>query len=164
MHTKVARILAGWIRRQAFCKRADGPRQVVGNHRGGAQSLHRIPTFGDRTSGLLDDLLQCLLDLWSVRNLVRYSRKLQQHPLKTLQQSIVKVAGNPLPLSNTRFDLSSYSLRDLTYTQLIESNEQSQESGEARHVEPGGLVVGWRDAEIQECAGLVPHTAVVTSR
>src|SRR5215475_12312156 len=45
MYLKVAGIPAGRIGSQSFCERADGLLQVVGNHRGGAQSLHRILTL-----------------------------------------------------------------------------------------------------------------------
>src|SRR5260370_14368708 len=46
-------------------------------------------------------------------------------------------------------------------TDLIQRQKHSQGSGRAQRAEPGSLVVGRGDGEIQECAGLVPHTAVI---
>ena len=43
----------------------------------------------------------------------------------------------------------------------MKSPEQRQKNGHARYTEPGRLVVGRGDGEIQECAGLVPHAAVI---
>ena len=39
--------------------------------------------------------------------------------------------------------------------------EQYQKSGRTRRAEPSGLIVRRVDGKIEECAGLVPHTAVV---
>ena len=46
-------------------------------------------------------------------------------------------------------------------TQLIKHAKQCQKSGGARHAEPGGLVIRRGDGEIEGCAGLIPHAAVV---
>src|SRR3954465_15909718 len=42
-------------------ERADHPGNVVGQNCGRAESLPRIPSFGNRQPGLLDSVLQCLL-------------------------------------------------------------------------------------------------------
>src|SRR6266446_7294167 len=46
---------------------------------------------------------------------------------------------------------------------MINPTEQHEKSNREQHPEPGGLVIGWRDGEIEVGASLVPHTAVVTS-
>src|ERR1700730_2289394 len=49
----------------------------------------------------------------------------------------------------------------LLNTELISSPKQCDENGHAKRAEPIRLVVGRRYGKIQECASLVPHTAVV---
>src|SRR5262249_34880043 len=53
--------------------------------------------------------------------------------------------------------------RHLSLSQLIERGGQHDKGSHQRQTEPGGLVIRRCDGEIQECAGLVPHTAVIGS-
>jgi hypothetical protein len=61
---KLGKILTAHIgsefRRKLFFERAERAYKVVGNHRGLAQALHRIPALGDRLPGLLDQARQRL--------------------------------------------------------------------------------------------------------
>jgi hypothetical protein len=44
---------------------------------------------------------------------------------------------------------------------LVPSPEQPQSPRRAERTEPGGLVVRWRDRELQHFTLFIPHTAVV---
>src|SRR5215469_3810984 len=89
--------------------------------------------------------------------------KKEQNSLETLQQGIVQFAGNPFSLVSTSFQALSHLRSHLPQAQLIERPEHCKKRSHARQTEPPGLVVRWGNGEIQKCAGLVPHAAVIAS-
>ncbi len=104
LHTKFGAILAAMTGSELFSERTDRPRQVVGNHRGRAQSLYRIPALDDRLPSLVDDFLQRLPGFFrAIRELVSHRGKFQQDPLKTLQQGIVQFSRDSRALAHSLF-------------------------------------------------------------
>src|SRR5436190_3040092 len=88
--------------------------------------------------------------------------KLQDQSLHALQKSIVQVPRDPLALFESLFHACSHLSRHLTQPQLVDRPEQHEKSNREQQPEPGGLVIGRSDGEIEVGAGLVPHAAVVT--
>src|SRR5579863_10519278 len=103
LHAKLGAILAAMTGSELFSERADRPGQVVGNHRGGAQPLHRIPALDDRLPRLRDDGLQLFPGFRRILDSVYHSGKLHQHALKTLQQGIVEIPRDARPLVDAFF-------------------------------------------------------------
>ena len=51
--------MVGGVSCEFLTERIDGPCEIIRLDRGGAQSLHRIPAFGDRFGSLLNALSSC---------------------------------------------------------------------------------------------------------
>ena len=81
--------------------------------------------------------------------------------MKTLQQRVVQFAGDARPLVDPLVEARVEFLRDLMEPVPVQRPKQSQKSGGARRLEPGGLVVRRFDGKIEGCAGLIPHAAVI---
>src|SRR6185369_628267 len=97
------------------------------------------------------------------RNLFCDGVELQDQSLHALQKSIVQVSRDPLALFESLFHARAHLPRHLTQPQLVDHAEQHEKSDREQHPEPGGLVIGRSDGEIEVGAGLVPHAAVITS-
>src|SRR5258707_15091674 len=97
------------------------------------------------------------------RNLFCDRVELQDQSLHALQKSIVQVSRDPLALFESLFHARSHLPRHLTQPQLVDHAEQHEKSDREQQPEPGGLVIGRSDGEIEVGAGLVPYAAVVTS-
>src|SRR6266545_3015952 len=89
--------------------------------------------------------------------------ELQDQSLHALQKSIVQVSRDPLALFESLFHACSHLPRHLTQPQLVDHADQHEKSNREQHPEPGGLVIGRRDREVEVGAGFVPYAAVVTS-
>src|SRR6266536_4251428 len=95
------------------------------------------------------------------RNLFCDGVELQDQSLHALQKSIVQISSDSLALFESLFHACSHLSRHLTQPQLVDHAEQHEKSYREQHPEPGGLVIGRSDGEIEVSAGLVPHAAVV---
>src|SRR5882724_1185025 len=95
------------------------------------------------------------------RNLFCDGVELQDQSLHALQKSIVQISSDSLALFESLFHACSHFPRHLTHPQLVDHAEQHEKSDREQHPEPGGLVIGRSDGEIEVGAGLVPHAAVV---
>src|SRR4029077_16180892 len=125
-------------------------------------SLDRLPALGERLLRLIDSIVQRTLGfIWSAQHQVASCLKLEHQSMEILQQRVVQFSRNASALTHARFQPDRKLVPQFPNTESIESPEQCQKSSHARYTEPGGLVVGRGDGEIQECAGLVPHTAIV---
>jgi hypothetical protein len=81
---------------------------------------------GDRLPRLFDHGLQCLLGFGRpIRDQIRYSVELQQHPLKTLQQRIVQIACDARPLGDSRVQRLAEKQRLLVQPKQMECCQQS---------------------------------------
>ena len=67
IHTKFGTIPVALTGSEFFSQHAERPGKLIGNNRGGAQSLHRIPALRDRLPSLLDDVFQRLIGITIVR-------------------------------------------------------------------------------------------------
>src|SRR5882724_5587865 len=97
------------------------------------------------------------------RNLFCDGVELQDQSLHALQKSIVQISSDSLALFESLFHACSHFPRHLTQPQLVDRAEQHEKSDREQHPEPGGLVIGRSDGEIEISAGFVPYAAVVTS-
>src|SRR5208282_3958407 len=124
--------------------------------------LYRIPTLSDRLRSLIDRTLQCLPGfLRAFRQQISCRLKAQQQSVKALQQRIVQIPGNAGPLVDALFQAHVELPRHLSEAESMKRPEQYQKNGQARQPKPSSLVVRRGNGEIQECAGLIPHAAVI---
>ncbi len=94
-HMKLGSIRVRFAARQFFSQSVYRQREVVGHHRRGAQPLYGIPALGNRLSCLIDSARECFLGLVRTRwEQVIGTLETEQHPVKTLQQRIVQLAGD----------------------------------------------------------------------
>ena len=85
---------------KAFAQSGDGAREVLGDQRGGAQALHRVPAVGDCSPGLFEGGIQRVPRFGPVLDHVRNGVKLQQDSLETLQECVVQVARDARALAD----------------------------------------------------------------
>src|SRR5580700_5518767 len=127
-----------------------------------AQMLNSTSTLGNGIFGRAERVVQNLRCLVRpARQHVASSLKLNHQSVQILQQGVMEFSRDACPLVYTRLQTCGELLLELMQPELIERPEQSQKCGHTQNAEPSGLVVRRRDGEIQECAGLVPHAAVV---
>ena len=81
--------------------------------------------------------------------------------METLQQRVVQLPRNAGALAHSRVERHLETVMQLPDPDPVASPEQPQSTRRAERTEPGGLVVRWRDRELQHVALFVPHTAVV---
>jgi hypothetical protein len=90
---------------------------------------------------------------------VKHRLKAKQQPVETLQQGVVQVARNAGALADSRLERHLETVMQLPDPDPVPSPEQPQPSRRAERAEPGGLVIRWRDRELQSVALFIPHTA-----
>src|SRR5271166_4220684 len=147
-----------------FTQCADRQRKIVGLNRRGAQPLYGIPALGDRFRRLIDCASECFLGFVGARReQVISSLKMEQQPVKTLQQGVVQIPRDAGALVDALLQAHVELVSQLTEAESMKRQEQYQKRGHARHAEPRGLVVRRVDGEIQECALLVPYTTIIAS-
>ena len=89
---------------------------------------------------------------------------LQDQSLHALQQRVVQVASDSLALVETSFHPLHVTAVPPVAAAVDKARTRTNRTPTTHDsAEPGGLVVGRSDGEIQECAGLVPHAAVIAS-
>ena len=93
--------------------------------------------------------------------LLRNSIELQRHPGQALQQRVVKVAGDALRSARRSFVEQAQFGRHLPQSQPVQKPHQPSGRQRAESLEPEGLVIRRRDAEIPAGAGLVPDAVVI---
>ena len=102
-------------------------REIIALDCGVAQSLHRIPTFGDRLSCLLDGAVQPLFRLHrALWQQLRNSLEPQQQTMEALKQSVVKVPRDACALADTRLQRHGELMMQLPDTQLVGCPQQRQ--------------------------------------
>ena len=87
--------------------------------------------------------------------------KAKQQPVETLQQGVVQLPRNAGALADSRFERHLEPATQLPDPDPVPNPEQTQSTRRAERAELDGLVIRWRDGEIQPRARLVAHTAVV---
>jgi hypothetical protein len=101
--------------------------KIIGFERRRAQALHRVTTFGNRLSRLLDCAIKPLPGVvWTLWQEFRSRLEPQQQALKTLKQSVVQFARNARALAHSRLQSHVELVRELPDTELISRPEQDQ--------------------------------------
>src|SRR5258708_32796512 len=118
--------------------------------------MNCIAALGERLLGLINRIVK------SVQGVIRSTRqqvpgrlKWKHNSVEALQQRIVQFARDPRALIHARFQPDRKLPLQLLNTELIDGPKQEQKYGRTGRAEPRGLVIRWKDGEIQECTGLV---------
>src|ERR1019366_9401658 len=104
---------------------ADRPCQIIGLSCRIAQSLHRIPAFGDRLSRLVDRAAQLFFGLHrAVWQQLENGLEPQQQTVKALQQSVMQLERNACALVDTRVQRHLELMTQLLETPLVARPQQ----------------------------------------
>ena len=105
--------VVGWISGQFLTQRVHRPCKVICFDRGGAQSLHRVPAFGDRLGGPINRSVQLFLCLHgALRQQLGNDLKPQHQPLEALKQGVMQFPRDACPLSHARLQVRAKSWRN----------------------------------------------------
>src|SRR5262245_61663640 len=148
---KSCRILSG----QFFTERSDRFSQVVRGSGGISQTIDRFASLRDRVIGSLERLCELVLG-FPRRQEVVHDLQPKHQSLKTLEQRVMQLARNARALGDALVQSSVEFASKLSQAKLIKRPEQRQRGGENQRAEPGRLIVGRRDDEVDRAARLIP--------
>jgi hypothetical protein len=136
--------------REFLADRAQRHGEVVGDRRGGAQTLDGVPSLPDRTRALAECGLQPLFRFQrAIRKHVRRALQAEHHAMKALQQRVVQLARNARPFIGTllqaRLEYGCHS----TEPQLVQRPQECQDGDNYSSTKPRRLVVSGCNQEIQ---------------
>src|SRR5580698_1006866 len=107
----------------------------------GTQALDGAPPLRDCLFRASDCSIQNLNGFFGPTGKHVASRlKSKQQSVERLQQRVVQFAGDARPLAHSLFQACVEFLCDLMEAKAVQRPEQSQKSGRARRLEPGGLI------------------------
>ena len=122
--------------------------------------MHGLAALGDRLIRAVEGLFEFIL-CFSLRKQIVHYLKPEHQPLKTLQQRVMQIAREAGSLADAFVQAHVEFARDLMEPVPVQPPEQCQKSDGAQTPGTSGLIIRRGDGEIEGCAGLVPHAAVI---
>src|SRR4029453_1654651 len=95
---------------------------------------------------------------WPIWPQLGHRLEAKQQPVETLQERVGQLPRNAGALAHSRLERHLEPVMQLSDPDPVPSPEQSQSTRRAERTKPGGLVIRWRDRELQYVALLIPHT------